>query len=86
VDRNLSRGGGGCGAFDFSDLLLGQSQIAGTHDALGLLGVARAFAMPALQALAPNLVPRAILRRIVSVVLAVVGTFILLNVVWRLVR
>lgn len=33
-----------------------------------------------------HVVPRATLRRIVSVVLAVVGTFILLNVVWRLVR
>jgi hypothetical protein len=33
-----------------------------------------------------HVVPRATLRRIVSVVLVVVGTFILLNVVWRLVR
>ena len=33
-----------------------------------------------------HVVPRAILRRIVSVVLVVVGTFILLNVIWRLVR
>src|SRR3954462_7620135 len=32
----------------------------------GLLGVARAFAMPALQALAPNLVPRAILPRAIA--------------------
>jgi hypothetical protein len=33
-----------------------------------------------------HVVPRAILRRIVSVALAVIGTFILANVVWRLVR
>jgi uncharacterized membrane protein YfcA len=33
-----------------------------------------------------HVVPRATLRRIVSVVLVVVGTFILLNVIWRLVR
>ena len=33
-----------------------------------------------------HVVPRATLRRIVSVVLAIVGTFILLNVAWRLVR
>jgi uncharacterized protein len=33
-----------------------------------------------------HVVPRATLRRIVSVVLAVIGTFILVNVVWRLVR
>jgi MFS family permease len=32
----------------------------------GLLGVARAFAMPALQALSPNLVPRAILPRAIA--------------------
>jgi MFS family permease len=32
----------------------------------GLLGVARAFAMPALQALAPNLVPRAVLPRAIA--------------------
>jgi MFS family permease len=32
----------------------------------GLLGVARAFAMPALQALAPNLVPREILPRAIA--------------------
>jgi MFS family permease len=32
----------------------------------GLLGVARAFAMPALSALAPNLVPRAILPRAIA--------------------
>jgi hypothetical protein len=33
-----------------------------------------------------HVVPRATLRRIVSVALAVIGTFILANVVWRLVR
>jgi MFS family permease len=32
----------------------------------GLLGVARAFAVPALQALAPNLVPRAVLPRAIA--------------------
>jgi uncharacterized membrane protein YfcA len=33
-----------------------------------------------------HVVPRATLRRVVSVVLVVVGTFILANVIWRLVR
>src|SRR3954451_534442 len=43
-----------------------QTNLLALFAVAGLLGVARAFAMPALQALSPNLVPRAILPRAIA--------------------
>jgi MFS family permease len=44
----------------------GSTTLLALFSVAGLLGVARAFAMPALQALSPNLVPRAILPRAIA--------------------
>jgi MFS family permease len=44
----------------------GSTSLVALFAVAALLGVARAFAMPALQALAPNLVPRAILPRAIA--------------------